>query len=505
MKKPAISRSVAAHSLAAHDNERGVTMALVAVAMVAIVAMAALSIDVVTLYLDREEAQRSADAAALAAARVLSVSGITGDPSNKSGYWGQICGPGGLATQAAQAIVGQNTVANAVPGTINVSYSGGTGGTITSNADCQTLSSTAFGVNPLVTVKVTRSGLPTFFSRIWGNTANSVSATATAEAFNPSNSGTVGNQTSGTITPVQPMCVKPWVVPNQDPLNPVVSGGFCDPGTANPCQPFVDVNDGHIMNPGISLLGSGASGVIGENFWLNSDCRKNGGTCMFRLNNGNPVPPQANFNNNNGNMVGPPNAPNLLYVPGQVDGTPTAVPSCSGAEPFEQAITGCDQPTNYQCGVPKANWVDLSINPNAPTSSGAQCLINQGNNGDTTSPSGQDSLSPFENPSAFPFQILAGTSNPLISTGLTAGTPITSSSSIVSLPIYDSTQSINQSVSNNVTFVGFLQVFINAVDSKGNVNVTVLNVVGCSNGSGGNVGTPISGTSLVPVRLITPP
>src|ERR1700758_5676057 len=190
MKKPAISRSHAVPS-----NERGVTIALVAVAMVAIVAMAALSIDVVTLYLDREEAQRSADAAALAAPRILAVSGITGDPGNKSGFWGQICGPGGTATLAAQAVVGQNTVASAAPGTINVSYSAGTGsvGSITSTADCQTLPSTAFGVNPLVTVKVTRSGLPTFFSRIWGNTANSVSATATAEAYNPS--GTVGNQT----------------------------------------------------------------------------------------------------------------------------------------------------------------------------------------------------------------------------------------------------------------------------------------------------------------------
>ncbi len=57
-------------------------MVLVALAMVAIIAMAALSIDVITLYLAREEAQRSADAAALAAARVISLSGMTGDPSN---------------------------------------------------------------------------------------------------------------------------------------------------------------------------------------------------------------------------------------------------------------------------------------------------------------------------------------------------------------------------------------------------------------------------------------
>jgi len=501
MKKPAISRS---HAIT--GNERGVTMALVAVAMVAIIGMAALSIDVVTLYLDREEAQRSADAAALAAARVLAVSGITGDPSNKSGDWGKICGPGGLATQAAQAIVGQNTVATAAPGTVNVSYSAGTGsvGSITSNADCQTLSSTAFGVNPLVTVKVTRTGLPTFFSRIWGNTANSVSATATAEAYN--SAGTVGNQTSGTITPVQPMCVKPWVVPNQDPLNPAFNGtNYCNAaGGPGACNKLVDLNSGSIINPGISV---GGSGVIGENFWLNSDCRKNGGSCTFRQGSGQP---QANFDNGNGNMVGPPAYPNLLYVPGQVNGTPTAVPSCSGAEAYEQAITGCDQPTNYQCGVPNANWVDLSINPNSPTTNGVQCLTNQANNLDLNVSTGQDYLanSPpgtLGQPSVYPFQILAGTSNPMISAGLAAGTPITSSSSIVALPIYDNTQSINPSGTTNVTFVGFLQVFINAVDGKGNFNVTVLNVSGCSNGSGGNVGTPIPGTSPVPVRLITPP
>jgi uncharacterized membrane protein len=43
-------------------------MMLVAIAMVAIIAIAALSIDIVTLYFAREEAQRSVDVAALGAA-----------------------------------------------------------------------------------------------------------------------------------------------------------------------------------------------------------------------------------------------------------------------------------------------------------------------------------------------------------------------------------------------------------------------------------------------------
>jgi hypothetical protein len=105
---------------------------------------------------------------------------------------------------------------------------------------------------------------------------------------------------------------------------------------------------------------------------------------------------------------------------------------------------------------------------------------------------------------AYPFQILAGSANSLVSAGLAANTPITSSPSIVALPIYDSTQNVNATGTTNLTFVGFLQVFINAADNKGNVNVTVLNVSGCSNGSG-TVGSPIPGTSPVPVRLITPP
>ena len=50
----------------------------------------------------------------------------------------------------------------------------------------------------------------------------------------------------------------------------------------------------------------------------------------------------------------------------------------------------------------------------------------------------------------------------------------------------------------------FLQVFINGVDTtSSNVNVTVLNVAGCSNSATASTPT-VSGSSPVPVRLITP-
>ena len=499
------------------DGERGVTMILVALAMVAIIGMAALSIDVVTLYLAREEAQRAADQAALAAARVISVSGITGDPTNGSGSWQQICGgTSSPATLAAQGVAQQNTVAS-IPtpiSGINVTYSAGaSGGSITSNTDCSQLGTTAFGVNPMVTVKITRANLPSFFSRIWGNTGNTISATATAEAFNPSNSGAVGNQTTGTITPVQPRCVKPWVVPNQDPWNPAPKNGFfCNqtggpgPGQQGPgnCQPLVNVTTGAIMNPGVSTGGNGSNGVIGENFWLMPDCRySDPSNCVLHKGT---VQPQANYAGTY--QVG---AANLLYVPGQVGTQVVAMPSCATSDAFNQAIVGCDQSTNYSCGVPNpggGNAVDLIINPVVPTTQAASCLIHQGDTNDWTESTGQDYLySPtFGAPNAYPFQINAGSQSPLVGAGLAKDTPITASNSIVSLPIYDSGTTIGSSTITGVTFVGFLQVFINAFDANGDVNVTVLNVAGCSNGNGTSVGaTPVIGTSPVPVRLITPP
>lgn len=479
-------------------------MVLVALAMVAIIAMAALSIDVITLYLAKQEAQRSADAAALAAGKVIALSGITGDPNNGSGNWGVVCGPddgtNGLATRVAKAVANQNQIGGGPSTSPTVTYSSGG----TRNADCTALSSTGFGVNPIITVQLSRAGLPTFFSRIWGNTGNTISATSTAEVFNPSNSGTSGSLPTGTIIPVQPRCVKPWVVPNQDPLHNTSGGvGICTGGATGNCAKIVNLTDGSIVNKGISLSGTGAGGIIGETFWLNPICRYTGGSCTTRVN-----PPQANYNNNSGFMRGPPN---LIFAPGQVGTTPViGVPSCTSGDQFEEAIEGCDQPTNYSCGLPPTsggtNAVELSLNPDVPTANGVSCLIHQASGGDITEPTGQDYLSTptMGQPTSYPFQIFSGSASPLLSAGLTSGSPISVSTSIVSLPIYDESTPLTGGVTQ-VTFVGFLQVFINAVDPYGNVSVTVLNVAGCSNGVSTLVGTAVVANSPVPVRLITPP
>jgi hypothetical protein len=154
--------------------------------------------------------------------------------------------------------------------------------------------------------------------------------------------------------------------------------------------------------------------------------------------------------------------------------------------------------------------VDLSENPSyaasADTQNGVQCLINQ-TSPSTTNTSGQDILLPGgPTPPSYPFQIQAGSSDPLVTTGIaTAGNYITSSASIVSLPIYDSSPSvpINASGTTNITIVGFLQVFINAVDPVNGMDVTVLNVSGCGNAVSSST-QALYGTSPVPIRLITP-
>jgi Flp pilus assembly protein TadG len=343
-------------------------MVLVAIAMVAILAMAALSIDVVTLYLARAETQRSADAAAVGAARVLSLSGVTGDPQNATGYWPAACT---AATQVAQALANQNAVSNAVATSVSVNflYNG------TAMASCTFTGANAFGVNPQVQVKIVRGGLPTFFSRIWSRSTNSVSATATAEAFNSSGSGTFA---PNGIVPVNPRCVKPWVVPNRDPNNPPA--------------PFVGLTDGSIQNPGIQLDPGTATGkVIGEKFTFVADCKTGNPDCKHGSGLGlNRNPPS----------YGP--GLTLDYVPALV-GNPGGIagfPGCATGSDFQEAIAGCDQSTVYACGVIGGGaQADLTFNPGKPngeTATATECRIQQG--------LGQDVL----DSTAFPFQIHAG-------------------------------------------------------------------------------------------------
>lgn len=177
------------------NAERGSTVAILAGSMIFMVAMAAIAIDVVVLYVVRGEAQRAADAAALAGAHDFVTSGFTSGTIGQ----GQLCnGSGtGFAEQAAIQTAAQNTVGGQ-PGVV-----------LSGDVTCDF----SHPGDPLITVKVTRQNLPTFFSRIWGSSfVSSVSATATAEAYNQS-----GNTQSDSMIS---SCLKPFLLPNMDPNFP---------------------------------------------------------------------------------------------------------------------------------------------------------------------------------------------------------------------------------------------------------------------------------------------
>ena len=124
-------------------------------------------------------------------------------------------GAAAAANRQAEAVAAQNLVAG-------------------QPAAVQSITCNLTAANPQISVTVQRTALPTFFGRIWGGAANSVTATAVAEAYNP----------SGSAAPVQVQGVKPWLIPNCDPTN-----GWTQV-TARTEARFVDNTTGAIQNNG---------------------------------------------------------------------------------------------------------------------------------------------------------------------------------------------------------------------------------------------------------------
>jgi Flp pilus assembly protein TadG len=436
----------------ARRPERGQTMVLVAISLVSLLAMAALAIDVVTLYAARSEIQRAADAAALAGAKAIADSSITTL---------LVTDPNFVAVQPWAA----NTAANQINAVVQNNLVSGSPPTVLS-----TTVDWARQGNPHITVKLQSNNLPTFFSKIWGGSPSTVTAAATAEAYNPAN---IQN-----FTPIAPKAVKPWLVANIDP---------------NSNNPFVATATGLVE-----------SNVIGETLNLTADCIAPGPGCTLI----GASPPG----------IGPANSlplyPQVEYVPALVtppsSPNPNVCPACAGTSDYEQSIECADVTTSYKvlsCGGGAINlqW-DNTVYPGGLTgysASGAECLIHATGAGNNR---GQDTLDPAPWPNN-PMQVTA-------QSGLQNGNLVTTSNSIVTIPIVDNTPANFQVASPyNVVVVGFMQAFIDEVRGgnpahQGDIKVTVINIAGCSNNST-NIGVaPVvgaSGTSPVPVRLITPP
>jgi Flp pilus assembly protein TadG len=429
------------------NDESGVIIVLVAVVMLGVVgAMAALSIDVVTLYTARSEAQLAADAAALAGARALANSGATSDTTGTLMPAAQV-----FAQTVALQVAERNQVGGAFLTAANVAAPvfGGT------------------NANPTITVKVQVTNLPAFFARIWGGGLLSVTATATAEAYNPSG-GVGGAAISG--PPVAPICVKPWLIPNMDPT----SG-------ATPPTTIFDPATGAITNPALLGYLSNASPP-----GLPPDTRLSDGTAQATM------------------------APWKFY-PGDTASTfapPTqALPTCTPAitTPYQQSVAGCIQ-TPISCNS-FAN-LDLSgTNTPRQTAHAVNCLAHSAND------KGDVSSNPY--PLAAPFEFIAGDDNPVArAEPKFAGEQVMTSDSLVTVPVFNNVGTAAPPT-NPVQIIGFVQLFVNpdGLHTKnfgpptappGFINTQIVNMVGC--GTAGASGTPIlgNGASPVSVRLISP-
>jgi hypothetical protein len=415
---------------------------LVAVVMLFVVgAMAALSIDVVTLYTARSEAQLAADGAALAAARVLANSGATSDTTGATMANAWI-----LAQAVAIQVAEQNEVGGRNLKAFEVTLPPAPGGTNT---------------NPTVTVRVQRADLPTFFARIWGTKLLMVAASATAEAYNPSGA----NALSGKTIPVATACVKPWLLPNIDPSTP--GGTIFDPDT------------GAISNP--SLLGWTLSSPGGKPMSLVCGPPTRGpGDCRP------PLPAPAAWS----------------YYPGDDATTfphPTrSLPSCTPAltTNYQESVAGCiERPIS--CNSTANIDTSLYSARNSETADAVNCLTHATN---TPGDGDQVDLTAAAAPSP-PFQFLAGTGNPVAGA---AGKDVLVSSSLVTVPVFD-LGTFNSATRNVqiVGFVQlFLNPDSIAAPATGNVNARVINMAGCGDATGqpilGN------GASPVAVRLISP-
>ena len=111
-------------------------------------------------------------AASLAGAKVFVTSGFTSGQlglPDSSAAQNLVCnGSTGFSDLQAQAVASHNMIAQVAPTTVTTSCN------------------FSQPENPQIAVTVQRTGLPTFFARIWGSQATSVSSKAKAEAYNPS-------------------------------------------------------------------------------------------------------------------------------------------------------------------------------------------------------------------------------------------------------------------------------------------------------------------------------
>lgn len=403
------------------DSETGSVLLIVAASMIVLLAISAFAIDMANFYLARAQAQRAADAAALAGASAFVSSGCTAEG----------CSAGGpqetQARQQAGAAAAQNDIAGQP--------------VVVQNSDITF--SYPSPQEPQITV-VTGSAVHTFFAKIFGITTVNISAKATAEAYNP----------SGGNTPVGVACLKPFLVPNCDPVHTSPGNKVC-----------ADSNRGYIFNPNTDPPYQVAhpgpysqGGIIGMPWELHTDA-----------------------------------APSQWYLVG-FNGAP---PSSGSA--LRNHIEECTSKI-LTCGTTLTTANGKNV---GPVSQGIEALIDASGYGFNQ---GQDAIDTNVGP---PFAILGGTNNPDTSLRNQTFYDYSESPSVATVPVYAGNTLTPGG--GNVQIVGYLQVFIQDVVHKGkdnHIDVVILNAASCGGnpgtGTGGSLSSTIVGNagSPIPIRLI---
>ncbi|MBA3914478.1 MAG: hypothetical protein H0X25_11680 [Acidobacteriales bacterium] len=428
-------------------GERGQAILLVAVSLLSILAIAALAVDVVTLYVARNEAQRSADAAALAGAKMFVLSGFTSGqlgPPDSSSVQTQVCeNSGGVSRAAANQQASFTAQQNTIAGQIG----------IVTAVSCNFITPE----NPQITVTVQRTNLPTFFAKIWRSTGSSVSATATAEAFNASGS-------SG--PPIAVSSIKPWLLPNCDP----------DADKNSDCNTHIFIGANNALNPAANLFG------------------------MTKI-----LSPRVT--NSSKQVAGFYDVIDLQAS--QACPTASAPPagSCTNVEssPYQRTIA-CAGISLLHCGdtvfIAKNAGRDPFL---SDTLQGVQCLIHAPAGGAITkcTPGASQDQDCFEQPIAgLPVVIDGGLSN--TNPALRGISNISRSDSVVTMPVYEYTFQHAPCSQGpcSATVIGFAQFGIVSIDNFAIMKGYFLNAAGC--GASGNGGIAGGGINPIPVRLIHP-
>jgi hypothetical protein len=435
------------------ESERGQTIALMAISLVSLLGIAALAIDVSALYAARNEAQSAAEAGALAGARIFATSSFTTVP-NLFSVPDLVCGAGAGSSSA----VNKQAVAAAIKNSI--SNRPATVTNITCNMDNDG--------NPRVTVTVQQDNLPTFFSRMWSRANTTVSATATAEAYNASGQG----------VPIEVTGAKPWLLANCNEddtstspnANCAVSGGghysyFVNPGT------------GALVNKE-SFIGSVVS--------------------LTKLNS------TAN-----------PTADNFYALDFN---TPTAScpgggGSCASDGAYRDDIQ-CSSPITLRCGQTVGGVSGISVigatGYGMRTRQATRCLIHS--DGDDDFDDGQD-IFHFPGSGKVPVRVEKGDNNP--NPNIPNGSQnISRTDSIVTVPLFNGNMLCSGGgvCNGTATIVGFMQLGIRRTCNGGcppgaptgsnpHLEAIIMNAVGCgANGAG----VAAAGTSPIAVRLIHP-